>query len=346
MKTQGSLALLAALAALVGASGCGHHNTPNTPAAADAAAPSIHKPEPAFIAPDQLEKAKVNETGVVPILEYHDIGPTENPKKYMRSVENFRKDLQRLYDEGYRPVLLSHFLDNRIDAPLGTTPVIFTFDDAKESQFRYLPDGTLDPNCALGIMKDFAAAHPDFPVRATFFVLPDVGFVQRGMAAKKMQAILAMGCELGNHTVTHHSLRAMSDAEVQQELGLAVAKILKLAPNAKIDTIALPYGISPKNKDLLASGSYQGQAYANRAVLLVGANPALPPTAPKFNPMRLPRIQASDIPSASTVWLDHLKEYPGERYVSDGDPATVTAPKSKAAKVDQSKLNGATLRLY
>ena len=101
-----------------------------------------------------------------------------------------------------------------------------------------------------------------------------------------------MGCEIGNHTVTIPSSRKLSDAKVEQELADCVAKIEKLAPGTKVDTIALPMGISPKNKKLLASGSYEGQTYSNRAVLLVGANPAPAPISKRFNPMRLPRIQA------------------------------------------------------
>ena len=123
---------------------------------------------------NELQKAKVNEAGVVPILEYHDVLPKE--RSMVRSIDNFKHDLQRLYEEGYRPVLLRDYLDNKIDLPLGMAPVVFTFDDARNSQFRYLPNGEIDPTCAVGIWQDFAKTHPDFPVKATFYVLPDVGF--------------------------------------------------------------------------------------------------------------------------------------------------------------------------
>ncbi len=293
---------------------------------------------------DALQKAKVNEAGVVPILEYHDVLPKE--RSMVRSIDNFKRDLQRLYDEGYRPVLLRDFLDNKIDLPMGMAPVVMTFDDARASQFRYLSSGEIDPNCAVGIWKDFAKTHPDFPVKATFYVLPDSGFGPAAEAGKKMRALLAMGCEIGNHTVTHGSLKKMSDAQVQKELAGCVAKIEKLAPGTKVDTIALPMGISPVNKKLLASGSYEGQSYSNRAVLLVGAEPARAPISKKFNPMRLPRIQALDGPSGSTFWLDRIKNGDSGRYISDGDPATITIPSSLESKCDKSHLNGATLRVY
>ena len=302
------------------------------------------KPSRAPVSTEDLQKAKVNEAGVVPILEYHDVLPKE--RSMVRSIDNFKHDLQRLYEEGYRPVLLRDYLDNKIDLPIGMAPVVFTFDDARASQFRYLPNGDLDPTCAIGLWQAFAKTHPDFPVKATFYVLPDVGFGPNAVAGKKLKALLAMGCEIGNHTVSHPKLSQLSDAKVQQELGECVAKIEKLAPGTKVDTVALPMGISPKNKKLLASGSYNGQTYANRAVLLVGANPAPAPISKRFNPMRLPRIQACEQDSGSTFWLDRIKNGGMGRYVSDGDPTKTTIPSSLERKCDKTHLNGATLRVY
>lgn len=317
--------------------------------AADATAATLTRPQKAkpvrvALTIEQLQKDKVNEAGVVPILEYHDVLPKE--RSMVRSIDNFKHDLQRLYEEGYRPVLLRDYLDNKIDLPAGMSPVVFTFDDARASQFRYLPNGEIDPTCAIGMWQTFAKMHPDFPVKATFYVLPDVGFGPSAVAGKKLKALLAMGCEIGNHTVSHPKLSQLSDAKVQEELGLCVAKIEKLAPGTKVDTVALPMGISPKNKKLLAAGSYDGQTYSNRAVLLVGANPAPAPISKRFNPMRLPRIQACEQDSGSTFWLDRIKKGDMGRYVSDGDPSTTTIPSSLERKCDKTRLNGATLRVY
>ena len=298
----------------------------------------------AALTTDQLQKAKVNEAGLVPILEYHDVLPKE--RSMVRSVDNFKHDLQRLYDEGYRPVLLHDFLDNKIDLPLGMAPVVFTFDDARNSQFKYLSSGEVDPTCVVGIWQEFAKTHPDFPVKATFYLLPDAGFCSMADASKKVKALLAMGCEIGNHTVTHTSLKKLSDEGVQKELGGCITLIEKLAPGTKVDTIALPMGISPVNKKLLVKGSYAGQAYANRAVLLVGAEPAPAPISKRFKPMRLPRIQALDGPSGSTFYLDKIKNGQMGRYISDGDPNTTTIPSSLESKCDKTHLNGATLRVY
>jgi peptidoglycan/xylan/chitin deacetylase (PgdA/CDA1 family) len=304
------------------------------------AAPASRTP----LTPAQLKQIRPDETGLIPIVEYHDIGTKE---RYMvRSVANFRKDLDRLYQESYLPISVEEYLSNRIALPAGKSPVILTFDDARDSQFRYLKDGSLDPDCAIAILKDFHANHPDFALKAIFFVLPHNPFGQVNLAARKMQELLAMGFEIGNHTVTHRHLNRLSDTEVQEEIATCVQMVQKLAPQARVDTLAFPGGHSPRNRALIAKGEYKGQKYVNRAGFLAAYSPVPPPTSPHYTPMGLQRILAIDSKGGISYWLDRLKNGPEHRYISDGDPNTLTAPRSEAKEVDPSKLNGLTLRLY
>jgi hypothetical protein len=106
-----------------------------------------------------------------------------------------------------------------------------------------------------------------------------------------------------------------------------VEKIQAILPGTPVETIALPMGISPRDRTLLAKGSFGGRAYTNAAVLLVGANPAPSPHTAAFDPLRLPRIQAVEGEAGITDWLDRLRK-PGAVYVSDGDPGRVTRPAS------------------
>ena len=322
----------------------GCHHTP-APAPISAAKPSASVIAPVSLSDKELAKLQVNESGVVPILEYHAI---DNGKSTMsRSAAQFRGDLQRLYEEGYRPVALSEYLDNRLAIPAGKSPVIFTFDDARPTQFAYRPDGAVDPDCAIGILQEFHREHSDFALKGTFFVLPThPGFGAVSVRQQKMQELLKMGFEIGNHTIHHDKLRTLTDAQVQSELAECVREIHKLVPDAKVDTLALPLGIHARNRALEAGGASAGQSYANRAVLLVGAEPAPASASKKFDPLRLPRIQACEGASGITYWLDDLKRHPRRRYVSDGDSGTVTIPKSRTNNLETTLLQGSRLRSY
>lgn len=299
---------------------------------------------------------KPNEAGVVPILMYHSIAvkgsqrvPADKVSSYVRSPAGFRKELQQMYDNDYRAVNLSEYLNNRIDIPLGKSPVVLTFDDARETQFRYMPDGSIDPDCAIGILQEFSHAHPDWPVKATFFVQPSpgvhTGFGQPESTQKKMQELVKMGCEIENHTLTHANLKKLSDENVQKEIVRCQEEIQKLIPNAKVDAFALPFGVSPVNRALTVDGQFNGIRYHNRAVMLVGAEPARAVISKRFKPDRIPRVQAADGVACSSQWLQQIK-LSRARYVSDGDPAITTIPKSLVSRIDLKRLNGAILRTY
>jgi hypothetical protein len=88
----------------------------------------------AVLAGAQAPTREANELGRVMILEYHKIDTPE--ARWTRTPENFRRDLQRLWDRGYRLVALNDYVDGKIALPAGTTPLILTFDDSSPGQFR------------------------------------------------------------------------------------------------------------------------------------------------------------------------------------------------------------------
>ena len=77
-----------------------------------------------------------NEMGRIMVLEYHLI--TDHNGDYARERGQFRKDLELLYNRGYRPVNMSDVLDKNLNLPKGLSPVVFVFDDASPEQFRYI----------------------------------------------------------------------------------------------------------------------------------------------------------------------------------------------------------------
>ena len=253
------------------------------------------------------------------ILEYHKIDYPEG--RWTRTPENFRKDLERFYEKGYQLIRLGDFLENRIRVGKGKTPLILTFDDSSPGQLRFLPDGkggySVDPNCAVGVLESFDAAHPDFGLAATFFVLPAADppnrlFNQPEYAQEKLRYLARKGFEIGNHTYWHATLSKMSQEGVRRQLALAVKAIQEAVPGYSVKALSLPMGIYPKDTGLLSNGSYDGISYRHFGVMMVSGGPSHPPEHSSFNPLRVPRIQAVD--TELNYWLRYFDRHPEERY--------------------------------
>lgn len=298
----------------------------------------------------ELNRLKVNELGAVMVLEYHRIA---EEGRWSRTPENFRADLEYLYEQGYRCIGLDDLVNNDINVEPGFTPVVLTFDDADPSQFRYIEQNgelVIDPRCAVGVMEDFRREHPDFNITATFYVLPTL-FGQEEYAEKKLAWLVENGYDIGNHTVNHPSLGDLDDEKALKELAGNIKLVQEYLPGYKQSSIALPNGSEPRNPAVLTYGAYDGVEVSFRASLLVGANPAPSPVDRSFDPMRLPRVQALD-PSLDTgdcgiyAWIQYFMENPERRYRSDGNPATVTVPKHMVDRVDREKLGDKELRTY
>jgi peptidoglycan/xylan/chitin deacetylase (PgdA/CDA1 family) len=271
--------------------------------------PKVAAADPAERSPKQASKpARVtdrppNLKGSVLILEYHKISKSE--ARWDRSIERFRGDLKRLHRMGFRPVTLRSYLDGTSDLPPGASPVIFTFDDSHSSQFRVLADGSIDPDCAVGIWQAFAKEHPDFPVRATFFVLPPTPWGQPGALDFKLSKLREWGCEIGSHTLTHRNLAKLSNEDVAKELAGSQRWIRSLGFHAF--AVALPFGVSPRKKSLLEHCEWNGSRWGYSAAMLVGAGPAPAPGSVTLDAMRLPRIQSIEGDYGITYWLDRIE---------------------------------------
>ena len=303
-----------------------------------------------------------DETGRIPILMYHGIGEKHrhSASPYDRhgwniSPDTLRRQLQQMYDAGWYPVNMRDVVSARIAVPAGKTPVVLTFDDARATQFRYLPDGRIDPNCAVGILEAFHASHPDWLTRASFYILPDskwnpVPFGQRGRDTEKLRFLVEHGYEIANHSTSHHPFTSMSASRIRWELAQCQRYVRKRVPAATMDTFALPYGAGPRDPALWSTlfwGRDGGTIYHHSVVLLAGGDPAYPPTDRKFNPRRVMRLGAE--PGFIEGWICSLRRgKPLRPYVSDGDPTVVTVPWSEAAHVDRHRLvtDGQRLVVY
>ena len=286
-------------------------NADAAPAAATAAATSAATGA-AVTAPAGAQPA--NQLGRIPVLEYHVIGGDKN-SEYTRTVASYRADLEAVYKLGYRPVTIAQMLDKDFrDVPAGMSPVVFVYDDASDSQFRYLEQGgklVIDPTSGLGVWEEFARSHPGWKSRGTYCMLnggaaghnffgdgPKFHGQKREWRFQKVKYLADQGYELCDHTLWHAMLNKYPDNVVQEQIARNAMGIDSAVPGYKIRTMALPYGLWPKNRPLAWQGSWtdpktgQAHPYKFQAVLEVAGGPARSPYDPAFDPKSISRIQA------------------------------------------------------
>jgi hypothetical protein len=288
-----------------------------------------------------------NELGRIPVLEYHLIGDKESA--WMVEREHFKRQLQLLYDRGYRPVTMKQVLDKKIDLPRGTSPVVFVFDDASQQQFSYIErDGQLevDPRSVVGIWLDFRKKHPQWTNSAVFCTLNGGAaghnfFGDKGIDGqktewrfRKVKFLADSGFELCNHTLWHAQLSKYPDAFVQEQIARGHMGIDSAVPGYVVRTFALPQGLWPKNRPLAWQGSWTDPktkktfSYKYDAVLEVSGGPSRSPYDPQFNGHSVPRVIV--VNNDLEKMVDRL-DGARSRYVSDGDPNTVARSAQSAS---------------
>jgi hypothetical protein len=283
-----------------------------------------------------------NEMGRIMVLEYHLI--TDHNGDYARERGQFRKDLELLYNRGYRPVNMSDVLDKKLNLPRGLSPVVFVFDDASPEQFRYIDHNgklELDPTSGMGIWLDFRKTHPDWNNKAVYCLLSGANaghnfFGDRGVQGQKSQWrfpkvkwLADNGFELCDHTLWHAQLSKYPDAFVQEQIARNALAIDSAVPGYKIRSMALPQGLWPKNRALASKGSWTNPktgktvSYDWPVVFEVAGGPMRSPYDPAFNPGMTPRIQV--IGNAIENMINKL-ESSGNMYISDGNPSVIARP--------------------
>lgn len=278
---------------------------------------------------------KPNEAGKIMVLMYHNIGDEE--KEWVRTPANFLKDLETIYEKGYRPVSLRDYVSGNIATEQGFTPVVITFDDGNLNNFEYLEDGRINEDSAVALLMDFHGKHEDFPLEATFFVNGELPFRQKSLIRQKLTFLVENGMDIGNHTKDHISLKNAGIEETQEQIGHQ-AQFLKETlerDDYEIDALALPFGERPKDPaaaGYLAEGSYGGVPYQNAAILNVGWNPGYSPYDSRFDRTGIPRVRASETKVDNVGlynYLDYFERHPEERFISDGVVEIVTVPDGK-----------------
>jgi len=268
-----------------------------------------------------------NELGRIPVLMYHLIGTGKN---YL-TPDQLRFHIALLRSHGFYPTTVREMVEGTMEVPPGKSPVVLTFDDSSPGQFRILADGTIDPDCAVGILLA-EAERGGWAMKATFFPLLEVNganviFGQPDLARRKLQDLVGWGCEIGSHGLTHLDFSKATPTQVRRELARSKAKLESLIGNGyQVCTVSPPYGEYPEDVSLLLSGEYEGESYSYKAVVMAWGDNCASPFSDKFDPVHIPRITAAAPESVKKLlkyWNNHRKFL----YVSDGDPATISFPR-------------------
>ncbi|MBN2343151.1 MAG: polysaccharide deacetylase family protein [Deltaproteobacteria bacterium] len=289
-----------------------------------------------------------NESGKIMIVMFHKFAAHfyRNPRidqPYTTSFNRFRSLLQTLYNQNYRLIGLNDFINNRIDTPPGTTPIVFTFDDATAGQFHLVKrDGewVAAADSAVGIMEAFHEEHPDFGLEGTFYI--NLGnampvFEGGGTLAERLQYLVDKGFEIGNHTYSHVDLSKVKNARaVVREVGKNQQALYKYLPGYQMQSLALPYGRVPVWKRYALKGEFEDIPYENRILLSVGSKPTDPLSSANFVPPVASRVRAPGrFPAVTDLnyWLKNMS--PESRFISDGNPNVVTVPKRHSIRPAQ-----------
>ena len=300
-----------------------------------------------------------NEVGEIMIIVYHGLHP-ENPGPYDRLTEDFKNDLQALYDGGFRLISMRDLINNNITTPAGYTPVVLSFDDGLPSAFSLerAEDGTLVPvpGTAVYILNEFYKKNPDFGRTAIFFVNGRPRpFAGAGTLQERFEFLIDHGFELGNHSYSHPNFANLNARRLQQEIGRVDQMIRRYAPGFEPLVIAYPFGIRPRPslRAYIFNGEYDGETYSHEWALRVGNTfvPAVPYHV-NFDPGNVARVVPTDqsTPYYDVVDLGFLlrrfERFPHLRFISDGDPNTITVPSTHLQYVNMYKIGDRELVVY
>ncbi len=294
----------------------------------------------------------VNELGKVPIMMYHGIrkktststgtiGGNVDKDGYNRTPDAFREDLEFYYQNGYRMIRLNDYINGIVDVTLGNSPIILTFDDGNEDNFKVIgvnDDGSLkfDPDSAIGILEAFKKKYPDFKVTATFF-LTGALCNQPKYNEEIIKWLVTNGYDVGNHTKTHLDIKKSSSERVQMEISYVYDQLETIIPDKYVKIIALPFGSPYKkthdNYKYVLETNYNNKTYKTDGALRVGWEPEVSCFDKTFDKTFLKRCRAYDNNSKEfdiTMVFNMLKK---TRFISDGDASLITIPESLKDKI-------------
>lgn len=280
----------------------------------------------------------VNELGRIPVMMYHGIhnknnsdtiyiGGNVDKDGYQRTTEAFRNDLEFYYQNNYRMIRLTDYVDGIIDVELGKSPIILTFDDGLQNNINVTGldengEIIIDPNSAVGILEEFKKKYPDYNVTATFFISSGL-FEQPEYNDKILKWLINNNYDIGNHSATHADFTKIDVDKTNYQIGSVYEILDKIIPNQYINIVALPYGSPYKkahpNFAYILKSNYNNKEYTTKSTLRVGWESDYSPFSNAFDKQFIKRIRAYDNNGEEFDIEMNFKMLEKNRYISDGD---------------------------
>lgn len=191
------------------------------------------------------------QTENMPILMLHKVVPTYSPEseysnKYGYELDmgltlltsQFEKQLEYLKKTGYTTITLEDMFNNLYYGTLlPQKPIILSFDDGRESQYKY----------AFPILKKFGDT-AEFNI-ITGFVGGYNGPAQSYMTWNQIKQLADAGMEIESHTVNHIALGGSNSKYINYELSVS-KQTLEQKLGTIVQFIAYPSGAPFRNEDL------------------------------------------------------------------------------------------------
>jgi peptidoglycan/xylan/chitin deacetylase (PgdA/CDA1 family) len=169
----------------------------------------------------------------VPILMYHQVAADSEIQKpggrYVLAASDFEEQMELLTHLNYSAVTLSDFIAyTRGETSLPMRPVIITFDDGHESNYKV----------AYPILKRFA-------LTAAFFVVVSHLDSPGRLTVKQMEEMNAEGMSIQSHTLTHPYLIKLDKEQMEKELSES-KRLLEEQLGSPVHFLSIPHGLYDK----------------------------------------------------------------------------------------------------
>ncbi len=183
----------------------------------------------------------------VPIIIYHSVHPhtlteTKLQQKYNTTPELLEQQLSYLAQKGYTTITLNdlaHSLEMGTTSPV-LKPVVLTFDDGWESQYRY----------AFPLLKKYHDT-------AAFYIYTNpIGTKPHFLTWDQIREMDGAGMTIADHTLSHPYLKHLSRAELEKEI-LGGKAVLEQELGKPVRHFASPFGYtSPLVRDVLQKAGF------------------------------------------------------------------------------------------